>query len=80
MNLINGTHKIFFSKGKLYLDNIQIAGEGITPDKDVTFEFQVNKPEEIKNREIISHDPSILEVNVHDSVCGLDLGPGQSLA
>ena len=78
MNLKNGTHKIFFSQGKLYLDGVQIAGEGVIPNKEVTFEFQVNHPEEkTENREIISHDPSILEVNVHDSVSGQDLGPGQ---
>jgi len=75
--LTNTSHKILFSKGKLYLDSIQIAGEGITPDKEVTFDFQVNIPEEIENSKIISHDPSILEVNVHDSVSGKDLGPGQ---
>lgn len=75
--LENGSHKILFSKGKLYLDGNQIAGEGILPDKEVTFDFQVNKPEEIEDEKIIGHDPSILEVNVHDSVSGKDMGPGQ---
>jgi hypothetical protein len=76
--LENGNHKILFSKGKLYLNGIQIAGEGITPDKEVTFDFQVNKHEE-KKREITNQDSSILEVNVHDSVSGKDLGPGQRM-
>lgn len=76
--LTHGGHKILFSRGKLYLDGIQIAGEGILPDKEVTFDFQVNIPEEVK-REIPSQDPSILEVNVHDSVSGKDLGPGQRM-
>jgi hypothetical protein len=76
--LANGNHKILFSRGKLYLDGIQIAGEGILPDKEVTFDFQVNIPEEM-TREIVSQDPSVLEVNVHDSVSGKDLGPGQRM-
>ena len=76
--LANGNHRIFFSCGKLYLDGVQIAGEGILPAKEVAFDFQVNRPEEVK-REIPSQDPSILEVNVHDSVSGKDLGPGQRI-
>jgi hypothetical protein len=75
--LTNGSHKILFSKGKLYLDGIQIAGDGITPDKEIVFDFQVNKPEEIEKKEIISRDPSVLEVNVYDSVIGKAVGPGQ---
>ena len=76
--LANGNHRIFFSCGKLYLDGFQIAGEGILPAKEVAFDFQVNRPEElIKEKTFI--DPSILEVNVHDSVSGKDLGPGQRI-
>jgi len=76
--LTNGSHKILFSRGKLYLDGVQIAGDGIFPDKEVAFEFQVNKPEEVI-KEASFNDPSILEVNVHDSVSGKDLGPGQRM-
>lgn len=75
--ITNGSHKILFSRGKLYLDGIQIAGDGIIPDKEIVFDFSVNKKDDIEDRKIISHDPSILEVNVHDSVSGKDLGPGQ---
>lgn len=67
-------HKILFSKGKLFLDNIQIAGEGITPEKDVLFEFSLK--EEIQ-REVKVKDPSILEVSVVDAVNSRDVGPGQ---
>ena len=72
-NLSNGTHKILFSMGKLYLDSVQIEVEGILPHKDVVFQFSVNKAEE----PITQKDPSVLEVNVHDSVAGADVGPGQ---
>lgn len=68
--ITNGNHKILFKQGKLFLDGIQIAGEGIIPDKEVVFEFQINKPEE-------KGDDSILEVSVHDSIKSKDLGPGQ---
>lgn len=74
MNISNGIHKILFSKGKLYLDGVQIAGAGILPPKDITFEFNVNKPEE---KPVPEKDPSILEINVYDSIRGKDLGPGQ---
>jgi hypothetical protein len=74
MNIQNGTHKILFSKGKLYLDGSQIAGDGILPEKDVVFEFQVNIPETVV---AAPKDPSILEVNVHDSIATKALGPGQ---
>ena len=77
MNINNGNHKILFSKGKLYLDGVQIAGEGIIPAKDILFEFKINKPEESKEEVVISKDPSILEINVHDSIKGVDKGPGQ---
>jgi hypothetical protein len=76
--LTNGNHRIFFSCGKLYLDGVQIAGEGILPAKEVAFDFQVNRPEEVI-RDITPTDPSVLEVNVHDSVSGKDLGPGQKM-
>ena len=77
MEILNGKHRIRFSKGKLYLDDNQIAGEGILPEKDVIFEFNINRPEEPKINPIISKDSSILEVNVNDSVRGKDVGPGQ---
>lgn len=74
MKINNGTHKILFSKGKLYLDGVQIAGEGVLPEnKEVVFEFHVGQKEE--STEI--KDSSLLEINVHDSVTGKDLGPGQ---
>lgn len=75
-NLTNGTHKVLFSCGKLYLDGVQIAGEGINPPKDVVFEFQINKLETLKEEEK-SKDISVLEVNVHDSVAARGVGPGQ---
>ena len=75
-NLItSGKHKVLFSKGKLYLDDVQIAGEGILPDKNVTFEFQINKPNE--EQPVSIKDPSVLEVNVHDAVAARGVGPGQ---
>lgn len=70
MNIENGKHKILFTKGKLYLDEVQIAGDGILPEKDVCFEFNVEKEEVIK-------DPSILEINVVDKMAFKDVGPGQ---
>lgn len=72
---INGKNRILFHNGKLFLNEVQIAGEGIFPQKDVVFEFEVNNPEE-KEVEICK-DPSILEVNVHDSVSSKSVGPGQ---
>lgn len=71
MNIENGKHKILFTCGKLYLDDIQIAGEGILPQKDVCFEFTVGKNEEAQK------DPSILEINVVDKMAFKDVGPGQ---
>ena len=67
-------HKVLFSRGKLYLDGVQIAGEDNFPRKDVVFDFNINKPQEPV---ITPKDPSILEINVHDSIKGKDLGPGQ---
>ena len=72
-------HKILFSNGRLYYDGAQIAGIGITPDKDVLFEFAV-KDEVIHKKgetSVKEKDPSILEVNVVDSVNSKDVGPGQ---
>ena len=77
MKINNGTHKIFFSMGKLYLDGVQIAGEGILPLKDVMFEFQVNKPEEVEIKSNLKKDPSVLEINVFDEIPIKDVGPGQ---
>jgi len=71
------THKVLFSKGKLYLDDKQIAGEGITPDKDIVFTFQVKSEiKEVEKKEELAFSP-FLSVNVHDSIKGRDLGPGQ---
>ena len=75
--LKNGLHKVLFSKGNLYLDDIQIAGEGFSPEKEVTFEFNINKPEEKEVLPIKQKDPSVLEVNVCDEIAGQDVGPGQ---
>ena len=72
-------HKILFSKGRLYLNDVQIAGIGITPEKDVLFEFAV-KGEIIHNKvetPVKEKDPSILEINVVDEVKSKDVGPGQ---
>lgn len=80
MKLSYGTHKILFRNGSLYLDETLIAGEGIFPKKDVCFDFIINPPKEIEKVEeqlVQGKDPSILEVNVHDSVKFKDLGPGQ---
>lgn len=74
MNISNGKHKILFSQGKLYLDGVQIAGEGIYPPKDVVFEFHTEKKEDPIP---VQEDPSILSVNVHDSINATALGPGQ---
>jgi len=76
MSIIITTHKLLFSKGKLYLNDKQIAGEGITPEKDVLFTFQVKT----EQPEVLSNDSTfspVLSVNVHDSIKGRDLGPGQ---
>lgn len=73
MNIANGKHKVLFSQGKLYLDGVQIAGDGIFPPKDVVFEFHSEKKEE----PVPIEDPSVLSVNVHDSVSATALGPGQ---
>ena len=70
-------HKILFSRGKLYFDGTLIAGEGVTPEKDVLFEFAV-KGEIVRNQiEILEKDPSVLEINVVDEVKSKDIGPGQ---
>ena len=73
------THKILFSRGDLFLDGVKIAGNGITPEKDVLFEFAVKDRIIHKKIEIpvIQKDPSILEVCVFDSVNSKDVGPGQ---
>ena len=39
-------------------------------------EIKIEEKEVVSNEEVIK-DPSILEINVHDSVSGKDLGPGQ---
>ena len=78
MKIDNGKHKIRFSEGKLYLDEVQIAGEGITPPKDVVFEFNVDKPkEEAVSPPDPNKDSSILEINVSDKIAQKDIGPGQ---
>jgi len=71
MKIDNGTHRILFSNGKLYLDGVQIAGDGIAPQKDVVFEFEIKRPlEEPRNEEF-------LNVNVSDKISSKDIGPGQ---
>ena len=72
-------HKILFSRGRLYLNNVQIAGIGITPEKDVLFEFAVKDEVIHKKGEtpVKEKDPSVLEVNVVDEVRSKDIGPGQ---
>ena len=78
MKIQNGKNRILFSGGKLYLNDIQIAGEGIVPSKDVVFEFQVNKPEEPVNIPlVVENHPSVLEVNVHEAMAIQGVGPGQ---
>jgi len=73
-NLNDGqTHKIFFSAGKLYLDGVQIAGEGMNPLKDIVFEFKTNTIQE----EVPQDAPEFLEVNVFDAIKGKGVGPGQ---
>lgn len=72
MKINDGAHKILFRQGKLYLDGVQIAGEGVLPaNKEVTFDFQVGQPKPVEK------NPSILEINVFDSIPARDLGPGQ---
>lgn len=73
-NLNDGQlHKVIFSRGKLYLDGVQIGGDDVAPGKDIAFEFKTN----VREVEQVVKDPSILEVNVHDSVVNKDVGPGQ---
>ena len=43
-------HKILFSRGRLYLNDVQIAGTGITPDKGCAFEFATK--EEIVHKKL----------------------------
>lgn len=78
-NLNDGQlHKVLFSKGKLHLDGIQIGGEDIAPNKDITFEFKTNIPTTEVVKDVISQkDPSMLEINVYDKVAGRAVGPGQ---
>lgn len=84
MNILeHGKHKILFSKGNLYLDGVKIAGDGINPPKDVVFEFHVDKPREELPKEpidveVIEKDPSLLEVNVADTMKMKSIGPGQA--
>ena len=74
-NLNDGqSHKVVFSRGKLYLDGAQIGGEDIAPGKDIVFDFKTN-PRNVEPVQV--KDPSLLEVNVHDSVVNKDVGPGQ---
>ena len=71
MNNINDgkIHNVLFSKGKLFLDDVQIAGEGLLPEKEITFQFKTNLIE--------TPAPEFLEVNVFDKVAGKSVGPGQ---
>ena len=72
------THKILFAKSRLYLDGVQIAGIGITPEKDVLFEFAVKEDIVHKKIETPVKDPAFLEINVVDNIKSKDIGPGQS--
>jgi len=77
-NLNDGqVHKVLFSKGKLYLDGVQIGGEDVAPGKDIGFEFRTNPPVEPIKEVTAAKDPSVLEINVHDKVAGRSVGPGQ---
>ena len=84
MRLNDGkTHRILFSNDKLYLDGIQIAGEGMELSKDVLFEFEVNNSTEAikdSSEDLLGTHTTIPvgEVDVHDSIKGKDLGPVQS--
>lgn len=70
MNINDGLeHTVLFRNGNLFLDNVQIGGDGINQGKDIIFKFKTDIPK--------PKDPSILEVNVHDSVAAQALGPGQ---
>lgn len=62
-------HKLVFSNGRLYIDDIQVAGEEMEPE---TFEIEF-----IASRELVEEAPPLLEINVHDSVTGKSVGPGQ---
>lgn len=76
-NLENNKYRILFSRGRLFLNDVQIAGIGITPEKDVLFEFAV-KGEIVRNQvEIPQENPPVLKINVVDSVNSKDIGPGQ---
>lgn len=74
MKIKNGVHEILFKAGNLYLDGVKIAGDGVEPKKEVSFVFTVNDPEQ---KETNTEDPSILKINVHDSIKPKDIGPGQ---
>jgi hypothetical protein len=81
-NLNDGlTHKVIFSRGKLYLDGVQIGGEDIAPGKDIAFEFNTKIPEQmpdvIREAEYSEKPPEFLSINVHDKVMGKAVGPGQ---
>lgn len=81
-NLNDGlAHKVVFSRGKLYLDGIQIGGEDVAPGKDISFEFNTKAPEPmpevIRDTEYIEKTPEFLSINVHDKVAGKSVGPGQ---
>lgn len=75
MKIDNGSHKILFSRGNLYLDGVQIGGEGILPAKDILFEFNIDNKNIVN--EPVEKDPSILEINVFDAIPAHDIGPGQ---
>lgn len=76
--LPNGTHKIVFSKGKLFLNDKQIAGEGISSEKEIVFTFVINKPsKKIEELTEIEGNPPFLNISVHDSVVTQAVGPGQ---
>ena len=78
MNINDGeTHKILFTMGKLFLDGVQIAGEGFNPPKDIMFEFKVHNDQKPKEEPKPQLDSSVLEIKVHENMAMTDVGPGQ---
>ena len=82
MNLNDGKeHIVKFSKGNLYIDDKQVAGDGIVPAKDVVFKFRTNAvisaEPVVGDAEFTEENPPDLSVNVNDTVAGADIGPGQ---
>lgn len=58
----NEIHTVLFKEGKLFLNNVQIGGEGVEQNKDIVFQFRVPKEK----------DPSVLEINISDTIVGIE--------